>query len=323
MKLSNKTVMKLIKGAVYFEEDKGYLIPYRYSKAQLDYMARDTYDHGWRWRARISGGIRIELMTDATELSFDYIASHTHERANTVDLYVNNTLCSVYTIGERMKGKISFNMREGYKRVCVYFPCESTLRIKSFTINSGYKSVKDKGLRILVLGDSITQGAGPSIGSASYLNSISRKLNCVTLGQGIGGYRYEPCDLMRIDGFDPDKIIVFLGTNYYEASCLELGYDYAKAVKEYYAKLTELYPDIPVLCITPLWRNNGVDWQRFKWCIDTIKSACAEYENIKVVDGLDLVPNVDECFSDGVHPNAYGSELLANNLISEMKRLKF
>ena len=33
MKLSNKTLKKFIKGAVYFEEEKGYLIPYKYSKA--------------------------------------------------------------------------------------------------------------------------------------------------------------------------------------------------------------------------------------------------------------------------------------------------
>ncbi|MBQ9743541.1 MAG: SGNH/GDSL hydrolase family protein [Clostridia bacterium] len=321
MKLSDTTVKKFYKGAVHFEKDRGYLIAYKYSKAQLDYMANPSYDHGWRWRAKISGGIRLELITDATELSFDYTASHTHETANTVDLYIDNILYSVYEIGEKLKGKITFTMPKGEKRATVYLPCESIFGIKNFEINGGYKSVKSKGPKILVLGDSITQGAGPQIASASYLNTLSRELNATFLGQGVGGYRYEPCDLMRVDGFEPDKIIVFLGTNYYDTPLEQ--YDYKGAVNEYYRVITEMYPDIPILSITPLWRNNDVDFDRLHWCIDTIKDACSHYEQVIVADGFSLVPNVDQCFSDGVHPNAYGSRLLATNLISFMKKSNF
>jgi len=42
-----------------------------------------------------------------------------------------------------------------------------------------------------------------------------------------------------------------------------------------------------------------------------------------VIDGFTLVPNVDQCFSDGVHPNAYGSLCLADNLMAFMKKIKF
>jgi hypothetical protein len=42
-----------------------------------------------------------------------------------------------------------------------------------------------------------------------------------------------------------------------------------------------------------------------------------------VVEGFSLMPNVDECLSDGIHPNAYGSELLATNLYRFMKEKKF
>ena len=321
MKLSDTTVKKFYKGVVYFGKDKGYLIGYKYSKDQMDYMAEPSYDWGWRWRAKMSGGTRLELITDATELSFDYMASDSHERANTVDLYIDNILTGVYEIGEKLKGKISFTMPEGEKRVTVYLPCESIFGIKNFEINGGYKSVKDKGQKILIIGDSITQGAGPQISSASYLNTVTRKLNHTLLGQGVGGYRYEPCDLMKIDGFDPDRIIVFLGTNYYDTPFEQ--YDYKGAVIEFYKRLTELYPNVPVLCITPLWRNNDVDFPRLYWCIDTIKEACSHYEHITVCDGFNLVPNVDQCFSDGVHPNAYGSACLAENLMAFMKKSKF
>ena len=100
MKLSNKTIKKFFKGAVYFTEKDGYLTPYRYSRAQLEYMAAPEYDWGWRMRAKFSGSIKMELITDATTLSFSYRASGMSELSNTVDLYVNNFLQSVYHIGD-------------------------------------------------------------------------------------------------------------------------------------------------------------------------------------------------------------------------------
>lgn len=324
MRLSNKTVKKFFKGAVYFEEENGYLTAYRYSKAQLDYMADPSYDWGWRMWAKFSGSIKMEFKTDSQTLSFEYSASHMHERANTIDLYINGVLSQVHHIGDRLKGRVQFEMPCGEKHITVYLPGESRLDIKNFTIDGNYKSVKDKGQRLLAIGDSITQGAGPQFASAAYLNSLWRKTGYNILGQGIGGYRYEAKDLMRVDGFEPEKILVFLGTNYYDEACREsCGYDYESAVYDFYKRLNELYPETPVISVTPLFRTNDTDMARLKWCSQTIKKACSAYENITVADGFDLMPNVEECLSDGVHPNAYGSELLAANLAKLMKEIKF
>ena len=38
MKLSNRTLSKLIKGACYFETKDGYLSSFRYSKAQIEHI---------------------------------------------------------------------------------------------------------------------------------------------------------------------------------------------------------------------------------------------------------------------------------------------
>ena len=322
-KLSNQTIKKLFCGAIYFEEKDGYLTPYRYSKEQLDYMAKESYDWGWRMRAKFSGGIRMEFKTDSEYISFSYKASDSHERANTIDLYVNGTLTSVYHIGQSLKGKVEFILPSGEKTVAIYMPGECKLDIKGFTIDGKYKAVKNKAQKILVIGDSITQGAGPEIASASYLHSLQRKTGYNILGQGVGGYRYEPCDLMRVDGFEPDKIIVFLGTNYYELACFARGYDYEKAVFDFYKRLNELYPETPILSVTPLFRTRDMDKERFMWCIDTIKNACALYKNVRVADGFAMMPCVEACLSDGVHPNAFGSELLAANLAKYMKEIKF
>lgn len=43
MKLSNKTLSKLIKGACYFEIKDGYLSSYRFSKAQIENLSKNAY----------------------------------------------------------------------------------------------------------------------------------------------------------------------------------------------------------------------------------------------------------------------------------------
>ena len=318
MKLTAKTLNKFAKNVLSYKEERGYITFYRYTKAQLDFMEDKSYDWGWRMRGKFTGCIRLEFITDSTEISFEYKTTHSHERANTIDLYVDGILTSVYKINDTLKGKIEYSLPEGEKKIIIYLPNESELAIKNFTLNGNYKSVKDKGERIYILGDSITQGAGPDIASAAYFNALARNTNNTYIAQGIGGYRYEPRDLMRLDGFEPDKIVVFLGTNYYDTPIER--YDYRWAVEEFYKRLTELYPETPVISITPLWRNNNVDWPRFMWCINTIKEACAPYKNVRVVDGFTLMPNVDECFADGIHPNAYGSLFLADNIAKELTK---
>ena len=319
MKLSNTTLQKLIKGACYFEIKRGYLYSYRYSKKQIEHMSKEGYDAYWLNRALICGPQRIEFKTDATEISFDYKASETHINANTVDLYVDDILCQVYHIEDKLKGHISFTLKEGVKKVSIYLPCESTLCIKGFVINGNYKSIKTKGDKVLIIGDSITQGAGPSIASLAYPSGLSRNLGYNVLAQGIGGYRFEPDDIMSVDGFDPDKIIIAMGTNWYDSEI----YDYEKNAREFYKKISEVFSGKPVLVITPLWRGNADKWERFLWCIDIIKDACRNYESFTVVDGFGLIPNTNDCFSDKIHPNAFGSIELANNLTKVIKEIKF
>ncbi len=314
MKLSSKTLKGLFKGALHFAEEKGYLTAFRYEKAQLDYMAQESFDWGWRMRAKFTGCIRIEFKTNAKAISFDYLASELHERANTIDLFVNGELSAVHKIGGSKKGRVEFSLVEGDKLVSIYMPCECELAIKNFTIDGNYKSVKEKGKKLLILGDSISQGAGVEMSSYAYANVLQRETGYNVIAQGIGGYRFEPQDLTTLESFEPDKILVFLGTNYYES----LEYDYEGAARGYFKRIKELYPDTPIWEVTPLWRNNDVNWNRFNWCIDVVKRACLE-SGVPFIDGFELVPNVDECFSDKVHPNALGAYLLGTRIAKKIK----
>ena len=323
MKLSANSIKKLIKGACYFETKNGYLMSYKYSKKQIDAMSREGFEPFWRERGAFSAGIRLEIKTDSNNISFDYKSfegTNLTDRSNSVDVWINGILFSVLR-PEHSKGSILVELPEGEKLVCIYFPCDCKFGIKNLSIDGGYRSVKDKGQRVLVIGDSITQGYGPSFSSGSYFNTLQRLTGYNMLNQGIGGYRCEPVDLMYVDGFEPDKIITFLGTNWYDAPD---QYDYESATVGFYKRLTELYPKKQILAVSPIWRgNDDLDKERFSWCRGIIARECAKYENITLVDGFTLVPNVLECYCDKVHPNEYGCLMLAMNLQKEMKRIKF
>ena len=323
MKFSVNTLKKLVKGACYFEDSRGYLISYKYSKAQLDLMNKEGYDEFWRDRGSFSAGIRIELKTNSDFVSFDYKAvggTELSERSNSVDTWVNGVLYSVLRPEKRV-GSIKIDLPRGEKLVSIYMPCDCQFWVKNFTIEGSYKSVKDKGQKVLVIGDSITQGYGSMFSSGSYFNELQRQTGYNMLNQGIGGYRCEPQDLMYVDNFEPDKIITFLGTNWYDAPD---QYDYEAATVGFYKRLTELYPNKQILSISPIWRgNDDLDVERFTWCRSIVKRECERYENINFVDGFTLIPNVLDCYCDKVHPNEYGCYMLATNIHKEMKKVKF
>ena len=324
MKLTEKTLLKFAKGVLHYTKDNGYITFYRFGKNQMEYMANENYDYGWRNWAKFSGGITLEFKTDSSFIEFDYKASCSHERANTVDLYIEKTLHCVYKIGENLKGKVRFDLPNGEKTVTIYLPNESIFQIKNFTIDGSYKTVKDTRKKILAIGDSITQGAGPEFASVSYINILNREYKYDIIDQGIGGYRYEAKDLMKIDGFEPDRILVALGTNYYDEGIFEsLGYDYEKAVIDFYKKLNELYPNTKKLVFTLLYRTRDLDVNRLKWCRNVIEREALKYPNTYVINGKDLMPNDPVTLSDGIHPSTYGSIMIAKNLINKMREIKF
>ena len=63
--------------------------------------------------------------------------------------------------------------------------------------------------------------------------------------------------------------------------------------------------------------------KRFDWCIDIVKRELNRYDNIRFVDGFTLMPHVEECCCDKLHPNEYGCLLLAQSIYKEIKKFKF
>ncbi len=97
-----------------------------------------------------------------------------------------------------------------------------------------------------------------------------------------------------------------------------------KDIEEYYERLAEVYGDLKVLCITPIWRGDSPDGEPtlIRFC-RKLKEICSKYPNIAIVDGFELVPHLPEYFLDNLHPNALGAEIYGRNLVLAIEEAGF
>jgi lysophospholipase L1-like esterase len=272
----------------------------------------------WFERCDASSAKTIEFKTAARKVSFEYkIIWKCSE--DSIELAIDGLATEIaYLKDIDMEGSIFWDMPEGEKNVTIYLPSDATILIRNFEIDSTYESIQ-KNEKVLWLGDSITQGYGPLRSYQTYVSVANRVLNYDILNQGIGGYVYDKNSLMKMEGYNPDKIIVALGTNQYGD---ENG---PQVVREYYETLIGIYgEDIPILVITPLWRGDNLEGVPTleKFCA-TIREIVGKYKNIKVVDGFKMVPHLEEYYLDNLHPNGLGTEVYGRNLVEEIRRLGF
>ena len=315
MIISNEQLKKIYRGAYFFAEtEDGYLQSFQYSKAQMDYFA-GAFDF-WYDRCMASSAKTLEFTTEATKISFDYKIIWTGS-PDSFELCVDGLITDiVYVKDIKAEGSISFTLEGGKKNVIIYLPADATVLIKNFESNMDVVPV-EKGEKVLWLGDSITQGFGPLRSAQTYVSVANRLLGYDIINQGIGGYVYDKKSLMIMEGYRPNKIIVALGTNQY-------GTESMKDIEEYYEVLTDIYKDIPVLCITPIWRGDNLNGlpTLISFC-NKLKDIVKKYKTVTVVDGFKLVPHLPEYFLDKLHPNQLGSEVYGRNLVEAIKELGF
>ena len=316
MTLSNEQLKKIYFGAYSFSEtEDGYLQAFQYSKPQIDYF-REAYDF-WYERCTATTAKTLEFTTKATKISFDYKIIWTGSQ-DSFELMTDGLITDiVYVKDLKDEGTLTFELPEGRKSVVIYLPADETVLLRNVDINADV-TPPAKDVKVLWLGDSITQGYGPLRSAQTYVSVANRLLGYDIINQGIGGYVYDKNSLMPMDGYRPDKIIVALGTNQY-------GSETMTAVEEYYETLIGIYgTEIPVLCITPLWRGDspeGVPTLE-KFC-ENIKKIASDYPNVRIVDGFSLVPHLSEYFLDDLHPNCLGCEVYGRNLVEEIRRIGF
>lgn len=333
--MTNEELKKYYFGAYSFEEtEDGYLQAFQYTKAQMDYF-QGAFDF-WYDRCMASTSKTIELNTEATKVSFDFKIIWMGS-PDSFELQVDGQITKIAYVMDFMKegmpepdfskgfpgwnlpkeGRIEWELPEGKKSVVIYLPADATVVVRNFEVNAPAERPA-KNEKVLWLGDSITQGFGPLRSGQTYVTVANRILNYDIVNQGIGGYVYDKKSLMKMDGYQPDKIIVALGTNQY-------GSETMTDVEEYYETLTGIYGnEIPILCISPIWRGDQPEgYEKFVSFCENVKKIAGSYKNVTVVDGFTLVPHLKEYYLDNLHPNCLGTENYGRNLVEAIREIGF
>ena len=213
-----------------------------------------------------------------------------------------------------------------------------------------------KGTKINFLGDSITEGAGTSSPDRMFTMLIEREYGAICQNYGIGGTRIARQKTATVEKWDRDFIsrvpemdadadivVVFGGTNDFGHGDAPLGtmsdrtpYTFYGALHCLYTALTEKYPDVPVVILTPLhrWNEDSPKGDNKPAPVGTLKEyvniirEVAEYYSLPVLDlfkesGLQpKIPVIQQKYvPDGLHPNDAGNEILAHKIARFLEML--
>ncbi len=297
-----------IHGAYEFTDRNGYAGFSRFSKKQTEHLKFNDFFY---CRAFFSSSVTLEFKTKNCRFGFDYFIADVSSK-DTLDVLINGKRVYSYKISELdEKGELVFAVENTdgntENEVVVYFPIDADFAVRNFRVNEKILPVKHN-LKVLWIGDSITQGYGTFQTSDTFVNICQRKLGFEVLNQGIGGYYHDAECLMPLENFPPDRIIVSTGTNLHNWKDKE-GY-----ITEFYAKLNKVYGGVKTLSITPLWRGDeGADADELIRTRLLIEKECEKYGTL-VLNGDELVPHDMRMFYDNLHPNAFGAEAYAENL---------
>lgn len=313
MKLSNKTLSKLVHGSIYnLKKDKGYMLYYRCNQEQMNHL--EKVDKFLYDRSFFQASVTIEFETNANSFSFDYKVFNVGS-FDSFDIYVDGVPYKFIQLERFIKqATVEVQLPKGNKRVVVYLPCDSEVGIKDLVIEGKWKKISDKRELVLCYGDSITHGYGSLKSSLTYINALSRELKWDVINQGIGGYWFDENYIYPIGNENPDRILISLGTNQLWSN------DKYERIEKFFQKLEEVYPGIPTIVVTPIWRGdregtNELIMDMKEYLITT----CSKYFNIQLIDGFTLVPHIEYYFLDKLHPNGLGMETYGRNLANKLK----
>ncbi len=309
MKLSNEQIRSITFGASRFEESEMGIRPVRFTEAENEYY-KNFSDTGYE-KSYASSGIRLEFTTDSRRLSLHAKVVPGSSRSYChFDLYLDG----VY------KGQVGadttdtaisaeWDLGKGDKEVKLYLPWSAATTLTGVTIDDGATLIPaKKSRRMLIYGDSITQGYDTLHPSLSYASLLADALDADAVNKGIGGERFRPVLAELCPEDKVDLITVAYGTNDWSGASLE---DFENNCRGFYETLSKKHPEAKIFAITPIWRADHTtrttsvgDFFHVK---DFIEDVAKNLPNVTVIYGYDCVPKDPVYFSDAyLHPNDEG-----------------
>ncbi len=183
------------------EETDAGVLPVRFTDRQLDHFSSNE---SYRLRSLCPAGVSIVLRTDAAWLELDILVESTmrdrlHAMATVDDRWTCLAACE--PLGPLPRSvTFRFNLQQGAqaseaRKVEIYLSQSAWLTITDIRLSPGASvSLADdrSSLRLLCLGDSITQGVDSRNPAGTFAVRLARLMNAELLNQGVGGHDFDP-----------------------------------------------------------------------------------------------------------------------------------
>ena len=308
-------ITEIFKGVIRVVEEEGVYTPLRFTDEELkEYQRQPTIPY-----SKCTTGVRMDFYTDAAEISFTFdLGTFGNDDNATIpadgfDIFENGEYQATVTASHRSTdNRVSYTrtVTDAESRITILFPTRHEVKISNLSLGN-VRPYTDYEHKILFLGDSITQGLYADKPSDGYADQVSRALNADYLNLAVGGEKFRVDALGEEIFFQPDHIVIALGTNDKHQNYALISIE--RNATAYYEKVAQLYPNVPVTVITP-FENQGDDF------VESYIKVAEKY-GFTAIDGRTLIPPKRENFNpDEVHPNSTGFNLISQNLLPLLKQ---
>lgn len=321
MKLNDEQIRSIGLGMVRTVRTELGICPRRFTEKQEEIYRRT--DVGFHKKSLAAAGMKLCFETDSRSLFLKVSVSRGSSRTYfSFDVMVNGEMVGYldnfsdveipqdYTKMELLLGTYSksFALGEGTKQVCIYMPWSVAVEINELSIDdNAFVTPIRPAKKMLVFGDSITQGYDALRPSKRYASRLAEVLDAEEINKGIGGERFFPALAESPDSFEPNYISVAYGTNDWNKSTEA---DFKDRCYRFYRALSQNYPNAQIFALTPIWRKD-YELERpfgaFGKVGEDIRESVKDFANITCIDGYEFVPHDENLFADlRLHPNDRG-----------------
>ena len=325
--LSFEQIKSIAQGVACVELEDDLICLNRFTKAQRELYKSVSEDFYTKTFA--TAGVALEFETESKNIFLSVSVSRgSSRRFFTHSVFVNNEKIGELSgnIGENenVKFEKNFFLPSGSKRVKILFPWSVCSRIISLQLddNSEIKPIP-KNRKLLMFGDSITQGYDALKPENAYAVQLASFLDANALNKGIAGEQFFPSLSQEKEDFEPDYITVAYGTNDWRHSTKEV---FETKCTEFFQNLRKSYPDSKIIALTPLWRTDANKEYGFgeplKFISGHIKKVSKTVSKMSVIECINMVPHDSQYYqNDGVHPIDIGFMEYSKNIINQFKSI--
>lgn len=317
--------------------DEGLFTNYLSSRAGMDGLEFERINQEARIKYNTSSvsyntGLNIDFFSDTRKITVFFKNIESSYGSNyplAVDVWLN---------GERHSSSVSLNSRVGhiykvvytlptdapvYNRITLCFAASMSVAITEIQIDDGAVTAPvPKDGSILVLGDSISEGAECYRPGDVWGTVVANQFNFRLLNQAVAGMSFAEHNTAGNYGeFTPDYILIANGTNSYamgtETADAKRG-AITSSMTAMIDNIHRIFPNAKIFGLLPIWRN---DEEGPKCTLTEVSKIIAEvyekYDDITVIDGYDFIPHDVKYFSNptlALHANYEGHALYGENL---------